>query len=68
MGEIQRRSKRIALNRAITEEVWKREQVAAWSNAQDPVANAETLSNTKDGYKVLMFPDAADSRWESFLT
>ena len=32
------------------------------------VANAVTLSHPKDGYKVLMFFDASDNPWGSFLT
>ena len=33
IGGIQHRTKRIASNRAIAGEAWKRDQVAAWSNA-----------------------------------
>ena len=40
MGEIQRRTKQVASNRAIAEEAWTREQMAAWSNAQDLLVNA----------------------------
>ena len=65
---IQRRTEGVASNRAIAEEAWKREQVAAWSNAQDLVANAVALSHPKGGYEVLMFPDASDDHWGSFLT
>ena len=68
MGEIQRRTKRVASNQAIAEEAWKREQVAAWNNAQDLVANAVALSHPKDGYEVLMFSDTSDNHWESFMT
>ena len=32
------------------------------------MANAVALSHPKDGYQVLMFPDASDNDWESFLT
>ena len=55
MGGIQRRTKRFVSNRASVENVWKREQVAAWSNAQD-------------GYEVLMFPDDFDNYYGSFVT
>ena len=58
----------MASNRAIAEEAWKREQVAAWSNAQDLVANAVVLSHPMEGYKVMMFSDASDNHWGSFLT
>ena len=68
MGGIQRRTKRVASNRAIAEEAWKSEQVATWSNVQDLVANAVALSHPKDGYEVLMFPDASHNHWGSFLT
>ena len=50
MGEIQRRTKGVASNRAIAEEAWACEQVAAWSNAQDLVTHAVALSHPKDGY------------------
>ena len=32
------------------------------------MANAVALSHLKDGYEVLMFPDASGNRWGSFLT
>ena len=67
LGGIQRRTKRVASNRAIAKEAWKREQMATWSNAQDLVANAVDLSHPKDGFEVLMFPDASDNHWRSFL-
>ena len=68
MGGIQRRTKRVASNRAITEEAWKRDQGAAWSNAQNLVFNAVALSDPKGGYEVLMFPNASNNHWRSFLT
>ena len=46
----------------------EREQVAAWINAQDLVANAVALSHPKDGYEVLIFPDASRHRWGSSFT
>ena len=54
--------------RAIAEEPWRREQVVARSIAQDLVANTVALSHPKDGYEVLMFPNASDNHWGSFLT
>ena len=68
VGGIQRRTKRVGSNRAIAQEAWNGEQVAAWSNAQELVANAVALSHSKDGYEVLIFPDASDNHWGSFLT
>ena len=68
MGGIQRQTKRVASNRAIAEEAWKREQVATWSHAQDLVASVIALSHPKDGNKVVMFSDAPDNHWGSFLT
>ena len=35
---------------------------------QDLVANAVALSHPKDGYEVLVFPDASDNHWRRFLT
>ena len=68
MEGIQRRTKRVASNLAIAEEAWKREQVDAWINAQDLLANADALSHPKGVYEVLMFRDASDNHWRSFLT
>ena len=67
-GGSQRRTKRVASNRAIVEKAWKREQVAAWSNAQGLVANALALSHPKEEYELLMFPEASDNHWGSFVT
>ena len=68
MGEIQRRFKRVASNRVIAQVAWTLEQVAAWSNAQNLVVNAVALSHPKDEFEVLIFPDASDNHWKSFLT
>ena len=68
LGGVQCRTKRVASNRAIAEEAWKREQMAAWSNPQDLVANAVALSHPKNGYEMLMFTDTSDSHCGSFLT
>ena len=67
-GGVQRRTKRVASNWAIAEEAWKREQVAAWSIAQGLVANTVAWWHPKDGYEVLMFPDASDNHWGFFFT
>ena len=58
----QRRTKRVASNRAIAEKAWALEQVAAWSTSQDLVANGVASSYPKDVYEVVMFPDASDNR------
>eukprot|EP00903_Cladosiphon_okamuranus_P017345 g15980.t1 len=62
------RTKRVASNRAIAPQAWTPELVAAWDQAQDMVANAVTLYHPKEGRAVLMFPDASDEHWGSFLT
>ena len=62
MGGVQHRAKRVA------KEAWKREQVAAWSITQDLEANAVALSHPKNEYEVLMFSDASENLWGSFLT
>ena len=61
VGGIQRRVERVVSKQPIAEDTWKRKQVAAWSNAQDLVANAVALSQPKGGYEVLIFPDAPDN-------
>ena len=68
LGRIQRWTKRVASNRAIAEEAWKRQQVAAWCHAQDLVVNAIALSHPKDGYEVLVLPDASGNHWGSFFS
>ena len=52
----------------IAQVAWTLEQVAAWSNAQNLVVNAVALSHPKDEFEVLIFPDASDNHWKSFLT
>ena len=68
MRGIKRRTKRVASNRSIAEEAWKREQVVAWINAQYLVANAVALMHPKDVYEVLIFPDVSDNHWGSCFT
>jgi len=63
-----RRTKRVASHRAIPPEAWTHDLVAAWERAQELVANAVTLHHPRDGHVVLMFPDASDEHWGSFLT
>lgn len=62
------RTKRVASNRAIAPQSWTPELVAAWEQAQDMVANSVTLYRPKEDRTVLMFPDASDEHWGSFLT
>ena len=62
------RTKRIAANRAIAEADRTDEQARAWDDARDLVAHAVTLSHPRAGYTVLIFPDASDKHWGSFLT
>ena len=62
------RTKRVASNRAIAPQAWTPDLVAAWEQAQDMVANSVTLCHPKEGPAVLMFPDASDEHWGSFLT
>ena len=42
--------------------------IGAWDAAQDLVTHAVALSHPKPGWEVLMFPDASDKHWGSFLT
>jgi len=63
-----RRTKRVAQNRAIDATAWTPERAAAWNAAQDLVASAVTLSHPRPDRVVLMFPDASDLHYGSFLT
>ena len=63
-----RRTKRVASNKTIEESAWTPRRAQAWLAAQDLVAHAVALSYPKQGYEVLMFPDASDLHWGSFLT
>ena len=63
-----RRIKRVAYNRAISAGQWTSEFIGVWDAAQDLVAHDVALSHPKPGWLVLMFPDASDEHWGSFLT
>ena len=63
-----RPTKRVASNRAISAGDWTSGLIGAWEAAQDLVAHAVALSHPKPGWAVLMFPDASDEHWGSFLT
>ena len=62
------RTKRVASNKAIAPGAWTPAMVEAWDRAQDMVAKAVTLYHPVDGKAVLMFPDASDEHWGSFVT
>ena len=68
MAGASRRTKRVARNRVIQEDAWTAERVRAWRAAQDLVAQAVPLYHPRPGCVVLMFPDASDFHWGSFLT
>ena len=40
----------------------------AWTDAQDLVAHAVTLYHPPSSCQVLMFPDASECHWVSFVT
>ena len=63
-----RRIKRVAYNRAISAGQWTSEFIGVWDAAQDLVAHDVALSHPKPGWLVLMYPDASDEHWGSFLT
>ena len=63
-----RRTKRVAMNRAIPTDAWTASVAQAWTDAQALVAQAVNLSHPREGYAVLMFPDASDEFWGSFVT
>ncbi|CAB1118666.1 unnamed protein product [Ectocarpus sp. CCAP 1310/34] len=66
MASAPRRTKRIASNRPIESEAWTAGMAEAWTLAQDLAAHAVALS--EGGFAVLMFPDASDEHWGTFLT
>ena len=68
MAGASRRTKRVARNRVIKEDAWTEDRVRAWRAAQDLVAQAVPLHHPRPGCVVLMFPDASDLHWGSFLT
>ena len=68
MAGARNRTKRVAQNRAIPTAAWTPERVAAWDAAQALVASAVTLSHPRADCVVLMFPDASDQHYGSFLT
>ena len=63
-----RRIKRVASTRAISAGDWISGLIGAWDAAQDLVAHAVALSHLKPGWAVLVFYDASDEHWTSFLT
>lgn len=63
-----RRTKRVARNRVIPDAAWTEDRVQAWNAARGLVAQAVPLHHPRPGCVVLMFPDASDLHWGSFLT
>ena len=68
MAGAKRRTKRVAKNRAIPSESWTPSRLQAWAAAQALVAHAVTLYHPRPGCQVLMFPDASECHWGSFVT
>ena len=63
-----RRTKRVAKNRVIPPESWTQDRERAWVDATDLVAHAVTLFHPRLGCQVLMFLDASECHWGSFIT
>ena len=61
-------TKRVAKNRAIPPAAWTEGRLKAWADAQDRLAHAVTLYHPRPGCQVLMFPDASECHWGSFVT
>ena len=68
MAGVARRTKRVANIRAIPPAAWTEGRLKAWADAQDLVAHAVTLYHPRPGSQVLMFPDASECHWGSFVT
>ena len=68
MAAAARRPKRVAKNRAIPPAVWTEGRLKAWADAQDLAAHAVTLCHPRPGCQELMFPDASECHWGSFVT
>ena len=68
MAGASRRTKRVVRNRVIQEDAWMAERVRAWRAAQDLVTQAVPLYHPRSGCIMLMFTDASDFHWGSFLT
>ena len=63
-----RRAKRVPSNWVMSAGDWTSGLTGVREAAQDLVAHAVALSHPKPGLAVLMFPDASDEQWGSFLT
>ena len=68
MAGAKRRTHRVASNLAISAGEWTSELIGATDAAQDLVAHTAALSHPKPRWAMLMFPDASDEHWGSFLT
>ena len=68
MAGAARRTKRVFKNRAIPTAAWTEGRLKAWADAQDLVAHAVTLYHPRSACQVLIFPDASECHWGSFVT
>ena len=67
MAGAARRTKRVAKNGVIPPAAWTEGRLKAWEDAQDLVAHAVTLYYPLPGRQVLMFTDAFECHWGSFV-
>ena len=62
------RTKRVAARRAIGNNGWTDERMAAWDALRLRVSKAVPLNHVKPGFSVKMFPDASNKFWGSCTT
>ena len=58
----------MAKNGVIPPAAWTEGRLKAWADVQDLVAHAVTLHHPRPGHQVLVFPDASECHWGSFVT
>ena len=63
-----RRTKRVAKSRVIQPASWTKDRLQAWVAAKDLVTQTVTLFQSRLGCQVLVFPDASECHWGSFVT
>ena len=63
-----RRTKRVAVRRALESSEWTDERAAAWDDVRLRVSKAVPLNHLRSGFSVMMFPDASDKFWGSCIT
>ena len=68
MAGAARRTQRVAKNRAIPPATRTEGRFKAWADAQDLVGHVVTLYYRRPGCQALMFPDASECHWGSFVT